>query len=512
MLTFAEESYMKLYELLEKADILTCSRPDLCLNLAVSGISSDSRCMKEDCVFVCVRGTRTDGHLYIQNAIAGGAAVVILEDPSFISVCGDTPWILSENTHALLSEMWLAYYHHPEEKLKLIAVTGTNGKTSVTHLLRAIFSKAGYQTGMIGTVHNIVGGDDCPAVMTTPDPDEIARLLFRMAKCGTEYVFMEASSHALSLDRLSGLFFAAGIFTNLTPEHLDFHGTMENYLAAKQKLFFSCARSLFCADSSYASAISSHPNITGKKYFFSAEDKAEADFIAKNIKYKGVEGSEYEFLTNSVLFHVKTPLPGHFSVCNTLAAASCAFLFGVPQRIIADSIAGFSAVPGRIEALPVPADFSVFLDYAHTPDALQNILLTLKSAKQDGARLILVFGCGGDRDATKRPVMGRIASRTADFCIITSDNSRSEDPLEIIRQILRGIDKEAPHAVICDRTEAIRYALDTARPGDIVLLAGKGHEDYEITVDGKHPFSEKQIVSQYFQNKNSPANDPKKKA
>ena len=508
MLTFAEEIYMKLYELLDKAEILSCSQPDTCLNVSVSGISSDSRNVGESCVFVCVRGTKTNGHFFIRHAIEGGAAAVILEDPAFIADCGETPWILAADTRALLSEMWLAYYHHPEDKLKLIAVTGTNGKTSVTHLLRAIFSKAGYQTGMIGTVHNIVGGDDCPAVMTTPEPDEIARLLFRMAKCGTEYVFMEASSHALALGRLAGLFFAAGIFTNLTPEHLDFHGTMENYLAAKQKLFFSCSRSLFCADSSYAAALSSHPSITGKKYFFSAEGRCDADFTAKNIKYRGVEGSEYEFLTNSVLFHIKTSLPGHFSVCNTLAAASCAFLFGIPQKIIADSIAAFCSVPGRIEALPVPADFSVFLDYAHTPDALQNILLTLKAAKPEGSRLILVFGCGGDRDTAKRPVMGRIASRTADFCIITSDNSRSEDPLEIIRQILRGVDKEAPHAVIPKRSEAIRYALDAARTGDIVLLAGKGHEDYEITADGKHPFSEKTIVSQYFNEKYTKSNEP----
>ena len=466
----------------------------------VFGIKTDSEKVEAGDLFLCIRGLTVDGHKYIKDAIARGAVAVAVDGQ--FEIGGDTtiPIIPVGDTRHAAAMLYDAWYGHPSQKLKIVAVTGTNGKTTVTHMLRAIFEAAMYKCGLIGTVSCYSAGrkldirsDNPLANMTTPDPEELYRMLAIMADDGVEYVFMEATSHALALRKLDAVLFEAAIFTNLTPEHLDFHGDMETYFSAKTKLFSMCKRAIINVDDAYGDRLAQ----TAPCSVYTCGFRGNTDFRAEQEVDLGVDGSSFVLNSRNLRFSLRVTLPGRFNVLNALEAASCASLFGVSPSVIQAAIGSLCGVNGRMERVRIGAlsDFSVFIDYAHTPDALTNLLTVAAGLKKQGQRVVLVFGCGGDRDKTKRPVMGRIASELSDFCVITSDNSRSENPRDIINDIVKDMRKDC-YTIVEDRAQAIEYVIQEARRGDIILLAGKGHEEYEIDRSGKHPFCEREIVRQ----------------
>lgn len=460
--------------------------------LEISDVTCYSEAVKPGGMFICICGTRSDGHDYIDRAVYNRASVIVVQDGclsdtthEFLSGSGSVSYVSVKNTREAQAYIYNNKFGSPSRRLRLIAVTGTNGKTTTSYMLHAILTEAGYKTGLIGTT---------TGALTTPDPDVLYCRLRDMADEGIDYVVMEASSHALAFDKLAPCIFDTGIFTNLTPEHLDFHITMENYYAAKSKLFEQCRVGLFNYDSEYGKKM--YFSAPCDKYFYSVGSDT-ADFTARAAVNRGTEGIGYCLLTGDLMFRVSSPIPGEFSVYNTLAAASTAIVLGIDPRVIRAAIAKMTGVPGRIQRVYAKRDdISVFIDYAHTPDALENVLRAVRNFMTPEQRLTLLFGCGGDRDPSKRPVMGAIASRFADFVIVTSDNSRSEPPLRIIGEIVKGMDRERPHTVIESRREAITYAVVNARPGDVLLLCGKGHEDYEINASGRIPFSEARIVAE----------------
>lgn len=489
---------MDLYHLCREAGLSAPEGAEAC---EISGIQTRSGSVRQGDLFLCIRGMTSDGHAYINQAIERGAAAVVAESAFDGDMPTAVPVVIVNDTRHAAAMLYDAWYGHPSKKLKIIAVTGTNGKTSVTHMLRAVFEGDMHKCGLIGTVDCYSAGKKLDirsqnplANMTTPDPEELYRMLAVMVDDGVEYVFMEATSHALALRKLDALWFEAAIFTNLTPDHLDFHGDMENYFCAKAQLFSRCKKAILNVDDAYGKRLADTiecPMVT------CSCKGAGADFSAEDICDRGVDGSEYSVVSRNLRFALRTPIPGSFNVINTLEAAACAACFGVSPSVITTALGSLWGIAGRMERvkLGTVTDFSVFIDYAHTPDALSNLLMSAQRIKRRGQRIVLVFGCGGDRDKRKRPVMGKIAEELADFCVVTSDNSRSEDPKTIINDILAGMSGEN-HIVIPGRARAIEYVIHEAREGDIILLAGKGHEEYEIDRDGKHPFSEKKLAKQ----------------
>lgn len=490
---------MKL-EILCRAAGIGC--PVGCENAEIPEIVTDSRAVSAGCLFICVRGLHTDGHTYIAKAVADGARWILTEEGANYERVPGVVYLTAPDTRSASAYFYNAFYGFPTERMKFIGVTGTNGKTTVTHLLRAILEASLCRCGLIGTVGCESAGRhlenrmrDRLANMTTPDPPELYRMLAEMASDGVEYVLMEVTSHALSLSKLAPIRFEAGIFTNLTPEHLDFHGTMEAYAEAKAKLFSHSRIAVLNADSPYAQKM--RAAATGRIVTCSACGHA-ADWRAEGICLDGKNGVRYTLCSAKSRLTVFCSIPGAFSVINSMQAAVCARELGFGTAAIQDALATMTGVKGRMERVPlgIEADFSVIIDYAHTPDALEKLLRTAKDLCQPGQRTVLVFGCGGDRDRSKRPLMGAVAAQYADDAIITSDNSRSEDPEEIIREILSGVPGGRGFRVIANRGEAIRTAVRTARAGDLILLAGKGHEEYEITRAGRTPFHEREIVRQ----------------
>ncbi len=506
---------MKLIELITdiniERDLFDSSFENGFDDLEITDIFSDSRKVKRGSLFVCIAGTKVDGHRHIGEAIENGASVILAEkgaeiDESIFSNYGAPILLRTENTRKALSHIWNSRYSRPAEGMKLIAVTGTNGKTSITHMLREIFDTALFKTGLIGTVRCYSGeklisirSEDEKANMTTPDPKELYEMLAVMRDDGVKYVFIEATSHALALDKLAPLHFEAAVFTNLTADHLDFHGSMENYLAAKKKLFHMADTAIINGDDAYSGSIAKEAEIGGCKNIrlCTLDEHRRCDYTAMNIKSLGCDGVEYILSSVCSVFKVKSPIPGRFTVMNTLEASSCALALGIDCRSIQDALRHMRGIDGRVERVKLcaGADFSIFIDYAHTPDALENLLLTARDFRKRGQRIVLLFGCGGERDRSKRSEMGKIASHLADFTVITSDNSRSEEPRDIISDITVGFDFTRAQAIIIEnREEAIYYVIKNALCGDIILLAGKGHEEYEIDKNGKHPFSEKKIA------------------
>ena len=503
---------MKLVELIKGTDIkCILSDPaerDAVLSTEIAGIASDSRQVKDGYLFVCIRGLHTDGHKYIEKALENGAVSVLTEEECLETdkIKREVIYLTSANTRRALSFLFNTWYGRPADGMKLIAVTGTNGKTSVTFMLREIFRAALVKTGLVGTVvcysderKLSIRSENENANMTTPDPKELYKILSVMKNDGVEVVLIEATSHALALDKLAPLRFASAIFTNLSPDHLDFHGDMKSYLDAKKKLFTMADSAIINADDASHTEIAetAEKSGCGNIRLCTVREDRHADYAALNVRSLGTSGVEYILSSVSHIFKVSSPIPGRFTVINTLEAAACALEEGISPQNVQDALRHMRGIDGRFERvkLCMGADFSVFIDYAHTPDALENLLLTVRGFRKKGERIVLLFGCGGDRDRSKRPVMGRIASSLADFVIVTSDNSRSEDPQNIISDIMSGFDySKAGSVVIENRAEAIDYAVKNALESDIILLAGKGHEAYEIDKNGKHPFDEKEIV------------------
>lgn len=470
---------IKLGELLSGIEILETNVTDFSCEIAHIGYDSEDRF--EGGIFVALRGSASDGNIYIPRAVYHGARYIVTERSTRMDEA--IGYFRVQSARKALSYLFSNLYHRPQDSMKMLAVTGTNGKTTTTYMLQAILREAGYRTALIGTVNS---------AMTTPDPDRLYHRLREEADAGSEYVVMEASSHALSHEKLSPIHYRAAVFTNLTPEHLDFHRTMDAYMEAKLKLFTQCRSAFFNFDDPYGQQMCYRTDC--EKFFYSAQSDA-ADYTARNVELRGIDGISYHLHAPSVILRIGSPMPGIFNVYNTLAAAACAHHLGIGVRTIRQALEKMRGVPGRMERIPIREDtFAVFIDYAHTPDALENMLRTMRHFLRSDQRLVLLFGCGGDRDRSKRPVMGTIASGLADEVIVTSDNCRSEDPQAIIAEIVRGIDRRCQCRVIVDRREAIATAVLEARRGDVIVLAGKGHEDYEITAHGKQPFHERQIV------------------
>lgn len=486
---------MKLLQLCEPAGI-DC--PASAVDTEIEGVAIDSRRVVPGGMFVCIRGLHADGHAYISRAIALGAACILTDRSVAVEVPDTVVQITSENTRRAAAYLFDAWYGFPSRRLKLIGVTGTNGKTSITHMLKAVLESALCRCGVIGTVGCELGGQSFQKPnkhelfnMTTPDPPELYRILAQMADAGAEYVIMEVTSHALALEKVAPLSFEAAIFTNLTPEHLDFHESMEAYADAKAGLFAKSRLSIINRDSPYADYM--RRRAAGEALTCSAS--CRADYTAENCVCDG-NGVEYDLVSGSSRIHISCPVTGRFTVMNSMQAAICALRLGVSVKCIKTALSTLVGIKGRMERvrLGIGADFSVLIDYAHTPDALEKLLCTASELKGKGGRILLLFGCGGDRDKSKRAAMGRIASRYADYTVVTSDNSRGEEPQDIIKDILRGIAPTHPHTVIVDRKQAIEYAVRSAQKGDMILLAGKGHEEYEITRTERLPFCEKEIV------------------
>ncbi len=490
---------------------------------AVSGLCADSRRVRPGDLFIALSGLHTDARCYIEAARRLGAvAVVAEEDPGQNLIFdSDFPIIRVPNARVAMATLYDAWYGHPGRRLRLLGVTGTNGKTSVSTMIHHILCAAGIPCGLIGTVGCILPSGErytdpaAPAGMTTPDPAVLYPLLSRMADEAAEgetpVCVMEVTSHALALGKVAPLDFELGVFTNLTPEHLDLHGTMEDYYTAKRRLFEVTRNAVLNADDRYGRRLLSEPLPVQHWYICHAAGAGTpapdrmcptgeggcTRVYAEQVKLLGGDGVNFKLTTPDIRLRLQIPVPGEFSVTNALLASTAALSLGISPATVRDALAAFPGVPGRMERVTLPpSNFpaTVYIDFAHTPDALEKLLATAHTVKHRGGRIVLLFGCGGDRDRSKRRHMARVASLMADAVVITSDNSRSEDPNAIIADILLGMDKEREFVVIADRAEAIRYAVRTARAGDIILLAGKGHEAYEITAEGQKPFSERDIV------------------
>ncbi|MCR4692468.1 MAG: UDP-N-acetylmuramoyl-L-alanyl-D-glutamate--2,6-diaminopimelate ligase [Firmicutes bacterium] len=455
----------------------------------ISDITINSKEVKSGSVFICINGQNTDGHNFAQNAAENGAVAVVAEKETACSC----PLILCENTKIEMAKISSKFYGEPEKNLKLIGITGTNGKTTVSYLVKNILETAGKRVGIIGTNEILVGHDAVgiqSSTPTTPNSLELHKIFAKMLKMGAEYVVMEVSSHALDLHRVYGLCYEVGVFTNLTRDHLDYHKTMENYFLAKAKLFSISKKGVINVDDEYGKRLSMLAPC--EKMTVGTKD---ANLLAQNIE-TDEKGSAFSVNYEGETHKIELGISGMFSVYNALCALAAALSCGVDINTAKKGLKNASGVKGRLEKVVTDTDYAVIIDYAHTPDGLENVLGAVNSFKK--GRLIAVFGCGGDRDATKRPIMGDIGTRLSDIAIITSDNPRTEEPQKIIDDILKGV-KTGEYKVIKDRREAIGYALSIAKSGDVVLLLGKGQETYQILGTEKIHFDEREIVKEFLE-------------
>lgn len=454
-------------------------------DLRIEALEYDSRKVKPGSLFCCIVGTFSDGHEYAQKAVDAGAAGLLVERELPIEL----PQVIVPNTRIAMAEMAAELYGHPERELRLVGITGTNGKTTSTYMIKAIAERAGMKAGLIGTIRNMVGQRVIDTERTTPESVDLYRLLREMRDEGVEIVAMEVSSHSLDQHRVHGLTFEVGEFTNLTQDHLDYHKTFENYLAAKKKLFSQSKHGVFNIDDPYASAIMEGLSLPVTTFGI----RERADICASEIDIT-TRGVQFDIRYPAGKTRINVPIPGLFTVFNAMGAAAVALALNIPMEYIKSGLEDMQSVSGRLEPLSTgDLGFSVFVDYAHTPDALENVLKTVRGFAK--SRVITVFGCGGDRDRAKRPIMGEIAGRYSDRLVVTSDNPRSEDPFTIIDAIEEGVKKSGcTYVKIEQRREAIRYALQNAQESDVIVVAGKGHETYQEINGVKHHFDDKETV------------------
>jgi UDP-N-acetylmuramoyl-L-alanyl-D-glutamate--2,6-diaminopimelate ligase len=467
---------------------------------AVENIAYDSRRVQRNGLFVALCGEKFDGHDFIEQAIEKGASVIVAEREQKYprATC-----VAVENTRTALADLSAAFYGYPARKLKLAGITGTNGKTTTTFLIQHICEKAGVRCGLIGTVRYQLGERVLPAARTTPESLDLQELLAQIANAGCRAATMEVSSHALAQDRTRGLEWDVAVFTNLTQDHLDFHGTMKNYFESKLKLFIQLASqqkkrkpvAVINIDDRYGEQLLG--KIDKSISLITYGMAVRADFRASNYRME-FGGTSYQLDARGKSYLVRIPLIGRFNVANSLAALAAANAMGIGVREAVLSLGKSPQVPGRLEMVPAKRQFQIFVDYAHTPDALVNVLKTLRELEP--RRLIVVFGCGGDRDREKRPLMAQVVDLNADYAIITSDNPRKEDPAAIISQVKRGF-RSSHYEKIIDRAEAIARAIALAQPRDIVLIAGKGHETYQEFADHTVPFDDIQVARRALENR-----------
>ncbi|MEG1560014.1 MAG: UDP-N-acetylmuramoyl-L-alanyl-D-glutamate--2,6-diaminopimelate ligase [Clostridia bacterium] len=453
----------------------------------IKRIEYDSRHVKEGDLFCCVSGTFSDGHKYAREAIEKGASALLCEHELPFLV----PQIIVENTRVAMAETAARFYKYPSREMTIVGVTGTNGKTTTTYMLKSIFEHAGKKVGLIGTIKNMIGSKIIATERTTPESVELQELLRRMADEDVDIVVMEVSSHSLVQGRVHGVHFAVGEFTNLTQDHLDYHKTFENYFQAKKILFYNCDKAIVNADDPYAKRIIEGTDCEVLTFGISKN----ADIYAKDIDIT-TSGVQFTMHKGKESILLSIPIPGLFSVSNALGAVGVAMSLGISLKSIKAGLEEMMSVAGRFEPLSTGGrDYTVFLDYAHAPDAVENVLKTVKEFSK--GRIVTLFGCGGDRDRAKRPIMGEIAGRHSDFLIVTSDNPRTEEPISIIDMIMVGVKKSGcEYIIIEDRRKAIEYALNHAKKDDCIVLAGKGHENYQEINGIKNHFDEKEIVAE----------------
>ena len=482
---------MKLKELLRGLGVLELHADEA---LDITGVQYDSRQVSPGDLFVAISGFQTDGHKYIPKAMENGAACVVCEKKPET----DIPYVLVPDARAALAALGANWFGHPADDLCVIGITGTNGKTTSTYLLKHVLEKTlGAKVGLIGTIQNMIGDEILHTERTTPESFELQKLFADMRDAGCTHVIMEVSSHALVLHRADQIRFGAAVFTNLTEDHLDFHKTMDAYCDAKAMLFRRCETGAVNVDDAYAKRIMEQADC--RLLTYSAQGKP----AALKAEHIGLFSDRVEF--DAVYQNERVPvtlgIPGIFSVYNALGVIAAALALNIPLAKIADALRTAQSVKGRVEVVPTPGkDYTVLIDYSHTPDSLENILKAVRGFC--AGRIIAVFGCGGDRDPYKRPVMGRIAAELSDLAIVTSDNPRTEDPYKILRQILAGMqDTETPHEVIESRVSAIGRAMELAQKDDVIVLCGKGHETYQEIGHEKHHLDEREVVASYLEAK-----------
>lgn len=463
------------------------------IDVDIKSLQYNSKKVNEGDVFFCIRGFSTDGHQYAEAAQKSGAKVIIAEKE--ISAQEGVTVVLVEDSRKALALSAANYYNHPADKLKLIGITGTNGKTTSTYMIKSILEEAGYKVGLIGTIANFIGDEKLAAERTTPESLELHQLFAEMVDKKVDYCVMEVSSHSLDLHRVYGLTFKYGIFSNLTQDHLDFHKTFENYYNAKLKLFKYSENSVINVDDPYGNKICE--DVKNQKYTYSIDK--ESNYRAKDIELHS-RGAKYNLCYNGGVEEISIFIPGKYNIYNSLSAAVVCLEEGVTIDAVKRGLEKVQ-VPGRCELVgkEYNLDFDIIVDYAHSPDGLINILNTAREFTKN--RLISVFGCGGNRDKTKRPIMGEIGSRLSDIAIITSDNPRDEEPMDIIKDILQGITKDN-YIVVENRKEAIKKAIEIAEAGDVIVVAGKGHEDYQIFKNKQviH-FDEREVIKEILDNR-----------
>ncbi|MDO4492693.1 MAG: UDP-N-acetylmuramoyl-L-alanyl-D-glutamate--2,6-diaminopimelate ligase [Clostridia bacterium] len=461
---------------------LTCTGGDA----EIASIEYDSRKVTEGSLFCCIVGQLTDGHKYAAQAAEKGAVALLAERPLEIAL----PQIVTDNTRKAMALLAAAFYHYPHYEMTMLGVTGTNGKTTTTYMLKSIAEHAGKKVGLIGTIRNMIGERSLNTERTTPESVDLFRILREMADEHVDIVIMEVSSHALEQHRVHGILFDAAAFTNLTQDHLDYHKTFDNYLNAKKILFRNTKQAVINMDDPHAAAIAEDLDIP--VLTFGIRDRADINATDIDITAGGVV---FDLHTPQGGCRMQLPIPGLFSVFNAMGTVGLALCAGIGLNTIKEGLEGMMTVSGRLEPVKIgrPVPFSVFVDYAHTPDALENVLNTIRDFAK--ARVITVFGCGGNRDRAKRPIMGEVAGRFSEFAVVTSDNPRNEKPMDIIDAVEEGVKRSGtPYTVIENRKDAITYALSIAEKDDIVLVAGKGHENYQEINGVKYHFDDREIV------------------
>ncbi len=480
---------MKLNELLHGLDVLELYADEA---LVITGVQYDSRQVTPGNLFVAISGFQTDGHKYIPKAKENGAVCAVCEKKPE----ADIPYVLVSDARAALAALGANWFGHPADDMCVIGITGTNGKTTSTYLLKHVLEKTrGAKVGLIGTIQNMIGDEILHTERTTPESFELQKLFADMREAGCTHVIMEVSSHALVLHRADQIRFDAAVFTNLTEDHLDFHKTMDAYCDAKAMLFRRCETGAVNVDDPYAKRIMEQADC--RLLTYSAQGNPSS-LMAEHIGLFS-DRVEFEAVYQNERTSVILGIPGIFSVYNALGIIAAALALDIPLAEITDALRTAQSVKGRVEVVPTPGkDYTVLIDYSHTPDSLENILRAVRGFC--AGRIIAVFGCGGDRDPYKRPVMGKIAAELSDLAIVTSDNPRTEDPYKILRQILAGMqDTETPYEVIESRVSAIGRAMELAQKDDVIVLCGKGHETYQEVGHEKHHLDEREVVASYLE-------------
>ena len=486
---------MKLADVLQGVSLIS-SVPKSVAAAEIKGLAYDSRKVAPGYLFFAFPGSRTDGRQFAAQALEKGAVAVVSETEApkdFSGPSGAFTWIRAQHGRHALATASGNFYNHPDRRLKIIGVTGTNGKTTTTYLIDSILRAAGLTTALVGTIEYRLAGRRLPSINTTPESLDLFEMFSELERLGGTHVTMETSSHALSLGRVYGVQFETAVFTNLTRDHLDFHGDMDSYLEAKQMLFTSEASAgprfaVINHDDSYASTIRTKPQTEVITYGMGEGAGARAQNVATDF-----DGLRFEIHHDGRTYKVESPLVGQINVYNLLAAWCAAYSVGIGPEVIAHGISGCAAVPGRFERVKMGQPFLVVVDYAHTDDALRNLITIARGLTSK--RVITLFGCGGDRDRAKRPLMGMAAAELSDIVVLTSDNPRSEDPISIMNDAMVGVRRFDTELVVePDREKAIRSAINSAGPGDIVLLAGKGHETYQVLKDRTIDFDDREVA------------------